>query len=85
MVGYFPLNDFCLFVCCFFKKEDKCQTREVLEGMKTLKQKKTPIYYSEVESSDGIGFSSTRDQQKIEFLSKQALFNVQLALNQRFD
>ena len=30
--------------------------------------KKTPIYYSEVESSDGIGFSSTRDQQKIEFL-----------------
>ena len=30
--------------------------------------KKTPIYYSEVESSDGIGFSSTRDQPKIEFL-----------------
>ena len=53
--------------------------------MKTLKQKKIPIYYSEVESSDDMGFSSTRDQQKIEFLSKQALFNVQLALNQRFD
>ena len=36
--------------------------------MKTLKQKKIPVYYSEVESSDDKGFSSTRDQLKVEFL-----------------